>query len=1047
MADYTTADLMKMADVPPPSEGAPAPPAGAYSTADLIKATHGVEAEKNDGGMNVPIPKAAPPVPTGIMRNMSAEVGNKTADLLGAPADAGAALIRPTRWVELPADKKEAYRKENPNESAVLDFLEKASTHPTLGSDFFKDMMGKGSEAISGSKTGNPDATVAVTPGEKVARAATGGAVDMATMGLGAEGMLARGAKGVSGVMEGIPSLNESISDGLRVADAVLARTGAVGAPVGQGALDVLKGGGTAANTAIGATAGAGSEIAQENAPDALKPTAALLGGLGGGLVGGGVAAGVEGAGTAARGAYRAIAEPANLRAARTIEGAAQNPDQFRGDLQAAAAKPDEVAGAPLTTFQSTGDKGVGGLESELQQRYRAEFTDRKEQQNTARIAAITENTAPEAASADVTKFVKDKLTEIEAEHGVLVEQAQRDAAEKLAASGGTEHGTPSGYGADLQKRIDELDDIRHQKESALWALVDKDKDLKINPTPLRNAAIADEKAMPRTAEPIEGKELGILRTAQNLAPDTTFDELTTLRSRITDEIRNARKAGQGQTARRLTGLLGHVDDTLAGTMGDVAADPAQRSDLIKELLAVNEKWQAQRDEVAGVLNKRTGTGPLAGEGDDGLGIAGEGRISPIPGEGGQTAGQTGMAAGGEGVQTPLDGVPPEVAARYADARGATKDRKTDFGGAVGAAIAPGSQYGSFRATATAVANGLIDKPERFNAFIKAANGDPQAMSTIQDLAAFSMRKAAVKDGMISPQKLDQWVASHKHVFDEYPELQAKFADAKTARDTLDTSLANQQEALEAHQTSAARHFLGDKDPASAVGQAIKSPDEFGKLVDMVKVDPAALSGLKRAVGEFIAKKLIGNMEVGTSGENGLRGGEFQKFLKENKASLGKLFTPEEMNNFNNVAFNFKAAQRSDNALRVGGGSDTTQKMGAMMSTALKQFIAKHGATVTATAAGLEAARHSGGMTGLALAAGGAASGAITDALITSRVNTIEKAVVAQLLDRKLAAEWNAKIPKDNVEGFADSFGRKMRALTANQVTNAIEQEKDRASQ
>lgn len=822
-------------------------------------------------------------------------------------------------------------------------------------------------------------------------------------------------------------------------ADAVL---GKAGNSFIAAALDMIKGSGPISNAVMGAASGAGSEIAQEHAPDAMKPTAALLGALGGGAIGGGLVAGAEGAGRAIQGAYRAVSEPANLRAARTIEGAAQNPDQFREDLQTAAAKPDEVAGAPLTTFQATGDKGVGGMESELQQRYRSEFTDRKEQQNTARIAAITENTAPEAVSADVANYVKGKLSEIDAEHGVLSEEARRADAEKLAATGGTEHGTLSGYGADLQKRMDELDDIKHEKESALWALVDRDKDLKINPTPLRNAAIADEKAMPRTAEPIDGKELGILNTAKNLAPDTTFDELTTLRSRITDEIRNARKDGQGQTARRLNGLLGHVDDTLAGTMGDVAADPAQRSDLIKELLAVNEKWQAQRDEVAGVLNKRTGTGPLSGEGNEGLGATGEGRISPAFGGGGEEAGQVGLVAGGEGVQGSLNGVPPDVAARYAAARAETKDRKTTFGGAVGAAIAPGPQYGSFRATATAVANGLIDKPERFNAFIKAADGDPQAMATIQDLAAFSMRKASVKDGMISPSRLDEWVASHKHVFDEYPELQAKFSDAKSARQTLDAALGAQKDALEAYENSAARHFLGDREPSVAIAQAIKSSEEFGQLVEMVKGNPAAFNGLKRAVGEFIAKKLIGNTEVGTSGENALRGGAFQQFLKESGQSLEKLFTPEEMENFGKVASNFRAAQRSDNALRTGGGSDTTQKIGPMMNTVFKQFIAKHGATVMATAGGLEAARHTGGMTGLALAAGGAATGAITDALITSRINTIEKAIVEQLLDRKLAAEWNAKIPTDNTVGFANTFARRMNAVVANQVMNAVEQEK-----
>ena len=282
---------------------------------------------------------------------------------------------------------------------------------------------------LMGTVGANPDDVKAVTPGEHVARAAGEGAVSMAIPGIGAEALLARA----------------STVDGAITA-----------------ALSMVRGTGTASNAALGAATGAAGEGAAEAAPESLKPTARLLGGLAGGVGAAGAMAGGKAATGAVRDAYQVVMEPAEMRAARTISSRATEPGKFGQDVAEAAEAPQLVPGSTPTTFQATGDLGVGGLEREVAASPKGgpAFAARRGEQNAARLEALGDLADPAADSQVVTDYVRSRLAAITEEHANNVASATRGVADTLAQAGGQHFDNPAAYGEALQVPLSGL----HQK-------------------------------------------------------------------------------------------------------------------------------------------------------------------------------------------------------------------------------------------------------------------------------------------------------------------------------------------------------------------------------------------------------------------------------------------------------------------------------------------------------------------------------------------------------------------------------------------------------
>lgn len=870
--------------------------------------------------------------------------------------------------------------------------------HPFGGSESIREGLGAAVGA-----TGAPDLANATpqTTGERIAMAAGRGAASMAVPGVAAE--------------------------------AALARTWAEGESFGKAALEMVRGTGPVSNALMGAGSGIGSEVAQEAAPDSLKPVAAMVGGLvGGGLVPTGAML-ADAAGAVGRHAWQDAFDPAEVRAARIILAKAADQDSFRQALAegapAVAGGEDgamNLAGSPPTTFQATGDLGIGAFERAVASKPEgvAMFAALRERQNAARLAALQSHADPTAAGQAVSDYVKGQLQAITTEHAANVTAAADGLADSLTQAGGTNFDDAAGYGNALRAPLDTLHGQAKAQTSALWRAIDPDMAAPVATGPLKDATVGLLKDIPSTARAPAGEEGDIFDTIGSLGPVTSFGEMAALRSRLTDAIMAERRsaASSPTVLRRLAITLDNVDETLAGTAGEIAAEsPGQAQAVTARLQDEAADWM--RQARANARQRAASPGTTLGDGNPAGGDnAGGGAIfrpasgAEIPG-----GGQPGADAGGQGV--PAAGLPEEVAARYAAARQSTATTKETFSrGPVGATLRAGPTFGSFNMGASNVPKNLFDRPEALQAFVRAAGSDPEAMAQMQDYAAFSLRRAAVRDGRLDPGKYENWVATHQYALRQFPDLAAKFSGVANAQAALDDTLAAQKVALANFQEGAARHFLGNLDPVQAVARTIGNATQFGDVVSMMRGNADALAGLKRATVNWMLNKGLSTAEAGTSGLPQIKVDVLQRLIRDNRDSLTSLFGGDGVRSMEAVAGDLQRANRSIVAARLPGASNTAQDLAGM---SVLQRLVAHG---TAPVAGL--------VIGNILGHGemGLAAGGVVSALRSARMDNVNQAIAELMLDPRKAAAAIAKVPAANAGDAMQTFGRRVRALAANEL-------------
>jgi len=305
-------------------------------------------------------PRSARPLatPKSIAANLAAGVNEGAIDMVGAPVDLVAVAIN--------FGLKGLSAASGANIPPV--------TNPVGGSQWFKDALGRVGMS--------PDEIQANQPAERIARG----------VGAGAAGAL----------------MPEIYGPGLAAAGATKAA---------RFFQDSFGGGSRIANAAIGGVAGGAGEGAAELAPDALKPTARLVGNLVGGGIGAVAAEAPAAAGAAYRGARDYVA-PMTTDAQKL--GLAQR--TFAGGVADRGAALDAfnneptvgVGDVPRTSYQVSGDSGVGAMERAAETAEPGPFNARRAAQNDARVGAIR-SLQPEGDPAAVGAHVRDQLAEIDA--------------------------------------------------------------------------------------------------------------------------------------------------------------------------------------------------------------------------------------------------------------------------------------------------------------------------------------------------------------------------------------------------------------------------------------------------------------------------------------------------------------------------------------------------------------------------------------------------------------------------------------------------------
>lgn len=583
----------------------------------------------------------------------------------------------------------------------------------------------------------------------------------------------------------------------------------------------------SATNAAIGAAGGLTGTGAEELAPEKFKPLANMAGNL----VGGGAAAlGAAGVQAGARAAGKAVegmaltAKTQEKLAGKAIRESAQDPGAVS---EAILDNPREIVpGSKPTTFQLTGDMGLGALERDVATASPEKFTQRRAEQNEARVGELT-SLQPTGAPEDVSAFLRQRLGEIDAQTQGAVDSATQSAQRSAASLGGNEspelygsrildavqpqtealqtaardaagriggEGTPEGYGAAMRGATQEAREAAKAHERRLWNAIDPDGTLAMEAGPIQRAAIGIRDGLERTAKPLEGEENAIVQTAAHLDPVSSLNEVVALRKRINAAAQQElRGAGQTPTYARLTQLRGAVEDAISRAVEGRAAEhnEAVAAGTMAPEQTVGASLQREADAyVAAQREARRGaTARAAGDGS-----AGSPGVSDAPRSQGQGRGQSAVPPRDQGVSGDVPLAPnldESARERMRAANAATAARARTFDeGPVGATLRTLGQRGNYRVMDANVGSQFFAPgpggAQRVQAFRNAVGDNVAATDALHNFAASSLRRTAMReDGTLDPNRFAAWSRQHADALRAVPELAGRFQTAADASRAL----------------------------------------------------------------------------------------------------------------------------------------------------------------------------------------------------------------------------------------------------------------------
>ena len=801
----------------------------------------------------------------------------------------------------------------------------------------------------------------------------------------------------------------------------------------------------------VGLTSGVGGQAAAEAVPEKYKPLASLVGGLGGGLAGEAVTAvpRVIGSGARAAADYAAplTASGQERLAGQTLTGAATNPDEALSAIN--SAPKTIVPGSSPTTFQLTGDTGLGNLERSVATQNPEAFIARRAEQNSARLDALNDIQAeghPEAVSG----FFRNQLDDLDKTTQALHDTAEQNARSATSGLGG---GDAAVLGEQARTALQSrLDDVRSQ-EGALWKAVDPQGNLQTVSSPIKQAVSRIYGDMGPEAKigmaPVESQIANVVSDYGQTLP---FQRLIDLRSAVSQAMREARSplAPNQPAYGRLTQLRGAIEDAISDSVAQksameqqaVATGALQPADTVAQRLQqeVQAFQNAKRAEERGLASPGVNTGDTI-----------PGRSAVFSGEVGN-GNATGRSSNGAPQNPGTQGsfLDEEAAGRLKAATAATAERKQTFGAKPVSQILqrPGNTQ-PFTMPSAGVTSSIWKAGnaggDSVRSTLKAANKSADAVSSIQNMAAQSLRDKAA-DGVITPKALDAWKKQHSSALsaleEAAPGTMAKFENAAQAGDHLARVAVDRKDALDSYQKSAAGRVLKVDDPADVVktvGSVFDRKDSVSQMKALVKEaekDPEAMTGLRKAVVEYMQGKLISNTEAGTSGRNLIKSDAFQTFLGKNYTALRQLFGDEELGTMRAIAQDLKRANRSIASSKLPGQSNTAQDLSAMTAHNLKESLLTK---ILTHAIGGGAGFVGGGLWG---SAAGVVGSHLLGGMREVGIRNVEELVRNAMLDPELARSLMMKAPRKIDTGSELSVAARLRRLSALSGTMSAEQPK-----
>lgn len=570
--------------------------------------------------------------------------------------------------------------------------------------------------------------------------------------------------------------------------------TGAV-APLGE--LSIAR------SALMGGLSGAGSQAAQEAVPEPYKPIAGLVGGLAGGAAGLGVAeipSAVKGAAESARDYVSPLTQAGRERlAGKTLNSAATNPDEAISAIE--TANPEIVPGSKPTTFQLSGDMGLGQLERAVAARNPQSFQDLRGEQNAARLDALA-NMQAEGHPEAVADFFRSRMNELDDATQALHDTAEQAAREKVSGLGGGR--APESYGEDIRSAVapqienatnaarsategigggqpevlgeqlrssmqNRLDALKEQ-ERGLWKAVDPDETLMAVATPLKRATKRIYGDMgPESAIGMAPVERQIADVISGYGATLPFQRLINLRSAVSQAMRDARSplSPNMPAYGRLSQLRGAIEGTISDSVAQKAAQEQQAvaEGALQPQETTIQRWIRERNDI---LDAQAAVAKSGRNSGTGLGTGSSVSLGEIR-AGRENVGQSRGVEGGSESQGPF--LDEEAAGRLKAATQATAERKQTFGAKPVSqilqrpgetqpyAMAPGAVASSLWKTGPQGADAV-------RAALKASNSSPEAVEALRGIAASSLR-AKIPDGILTSRIFNQWRAQHAPALQE----------------------------------------------------------------------------------------------------------------------------------------------------------------------------------------------------------------------------------------------------------------------------------------
>lgn len=794
----------------------------------------------------------------------------------------------------------------------------------------------------------------------------------------------------------------------------------------------------TAGNALLGTVAGGSGAAAAELVPEQYKPLASLIGGF----VGAGTLASLGTLGRAGWDAARGYAQPFTQAgqkqiAGQTLRGAAENPSAAADALEAPA---QLVPGSVPTTAQAAGDMGLLSLERSAQTRRPDLFRQRAADQNAARVTAMG-GVERAGDPMDVTRVLRSQLDDIEQTTQAAVDAARQTADTATAAVGGNQ--PIEAYGSRIRDSAVAAENAARQRERALWAAVDPEDNLALNVAPVRQAVKEIRAGITPSATPISGAEGQIYGAVAGYKDVMPFRHLTDLRSNISTEMREElRQRGRTASYARLSRLRGAVEDainTAVERQAQADAEAVAAGQMAPEA-TVGFRLQQQAQEWQDRRAAEARAGQSAGEDIAGNVALGQGGVSSVSGAARPSGARSRGNEGNPGVQAPEPLQPnfdDAAAERLRAASAATKERATTFGPTTpaGAVVRNFEGRDAYRLSDAAVpARVFHPGPRGFEDVqqFRQAVGDENALPVLSDYAAASLRRTAGRaDGTLDPGRMQAWQRAHAESMRAFPELAQRFATAESAERAVAETAAARRAALDNFNRQAAARLLNAQAPEDvtrAIGGMFSNRNAvttFRDLAEATGASPEARAGVRRAIADYINGRFVGNTEVGTSGTAAIRSDAFQTFVRQNRSALAQFFTNDELQLIDNLVADLQRSNRSLNAVRIPGQSNTAQDQAALRRYNMQETILQRMAT---SGAGAGAGAVAGGPVGAAVGSGATM---VMSAMRDAGLRNVEDLVTQAMLDPALA---RALLLKASNPQQADSYfgvlARRLRTIS-----------------